>query len=107
MREGRAEAVAGAEADGEADGDGDGDGDGGEAGRRLRGAPVVRELPGRARLLRPTAPGRLEGRVARPSSRAAVSAKSQRSAIASGGKVNPDTSASTSWLAFSDQFHKR
>lgn len=61
------------------------------AGRAWRAAPVAAD----------------ERRVARPSTRAAVSATNQRQAAASGGSVSPETSASTSWLPFSDQFHKK
>ncbi|HUA74327.1 MAG TPA: hypothetical protein VL988_06180 [Solirubrobacteraceae bacterium] len=43
----------------------------------------------------------------RPSRRAAVSAISQTQAAASGGSESPDISASTSWLPFSDQFHRK
>jgi hypothetical protein len=43
----------------------------------------------------------------RPSRRAAVRATSQTKAAASGGSESPDTSASTSWLPFSDQFHNK
>lgn len=46
-------------------------------------------------------------RVARPSRRTAVKAISQTKAAVSGGSVSPETSASTSWLPFSDQFHNR
>ena len=46
-------------------------------------------------------------RAMRPSRRAAVSAISQTQAAASGGSESPDISASTSWLPFSDQFHRK
>lgn len=104
MREVRAAAAVAAvvaEADGEAGVDARG------RGFRVRAARAVRGLRSRRRLLGDALAERLEERVARPSSRAALSASSHSSAIASGGKVNPDTSARTSWLAFSDQFHSR
>jgi hypothetical protein len=46
-------------------------------------------------------------RVARPSRSTAVSANRKTSAAASGCSVRPETSASTSWLPFSDQIHSR
>jgi hypothetical protein len=53
-----------------------------------------------------TAPRR-ERRAELPIWRMSVTASIHAQAIASGGKVSPETSASTSWLAFSDQFHRR
>jgi hypothetical protein len=50
---------------------------------------------------------RPERRVVPLTMRISVAAIIHEQASASGGKVSPDASASTSWLAFSDQFQRR
>ena len=78
-------------------------GSGGLARRAPSGRAELTRRRLRAAVLRAVA-GRTVSRVRREARRAAVSTSSSTLAAASGGRVSPDTSASTVWWALSDQF---